>query len=239
MRKISIVASTVVLIFFGLGSTSVTERDGRGNSREPVEKMFSVEGETLRLRATITDDCSAIEIMHASDKTQSGSTEDVTKIVARVVVRDLVPEAYDFALSRSGRMLWLVAHSDELLPGGRKLTVYPLLRDNETQQYDFVRIQVSVAGGRHIAAASSLDLIRLLEEIGRDMRKKGTPFSLGLKPTIADLRIECPKGESAIVSGKIGAKYSFSGEVSLEKNNRVGAKDFKINEIDQQENFTK
>lgn len=236
MNKTPIVAIAVILISLGIGLASATERDGRGKSREPVEKTFSVGNETLRIRATIVTKDSVVEVVHMGEKTQQGSSKGMSNIVARVYIHSLIPETYDFALSRSGRILWFVVPvaKDGLPPGGRFHAIYPLLRDDATNQYDLIRKRRPVVEDRHGVVRNAIDLTGILRGVSRFVRAKDGSITAIQERTLTDLRIECSEGESAIVSGKLGSKYSFSGEIGLGNDCRFWARGFEINEIAQQ-----
>lgn len=242
MSKIATVTLTVLLLLtMKKVSASAIERNEPSRNLQSVEKTFSVGNEKRGLRATIMTKDSVVEVVHVGEKMQQGSSEGFTNIVARVYIHTIIPDTYDFALSRSGRILWLVVpiEMDGLPSGGRFHAIYPLLRDDATNQYDFMSKQRTIIEDRYGIVRNAISLTGLIRDVSRSMRAKGDSITVKQERMLTDLHIACPEGESAIVSGKLGAEYSFTVEIGLGEDCRFWAKNCEVIHINEQEDPVK
>ncbi len=212
---------------------------GSDNKLKSVERTACVSNETFRFRSKIMEEDSVVEIVRERVKTGKAPAEGCTNAAARVFIPDLVAGIHNFALSQSGRIIWLVVPTKGGLPSMRTdHKIYPLLLDNATQQYDFLIKRVSVAEDRPGRIFNTINLTTLIRTELIYLAHSGIKIDSRTGRAITELNIESSENDGAMINGKLGTKYSFTFKVWLDERYRFHSSNCVIKEITQNDELS-
>lgn len=187
-------------------------------------KEVQIAGKKINLKAELTAARGLLQIRQwdrSADANMNG-------VVADVAVNELGRCGFDFAMTPTGDILWVFVQ--QISAGSRQpvCLIYPLVQEhNGTTKYAHLTMKKQIRSKQYDVLAS-LDLTALLRNLVIGSFQKGHPLSLGREAHISDVQLDSTKAASVVVTGNIGANYSFCGTVMLGVNNTIVTKDFAI-----------
>jgi hypothetical protein len=176
----------------------------------------------VKLKAELRSDHGAIQIRREDEMDVSQTNAPL----AEVAVSTVGPCGFDFAATPTGDLMWVFVQ--QVCTPGRGLfcLVYPLTKE-QGGNYTHRMTRRSV-GGKQIEVPIQLDLTSVIQDKVVASIQRGMPLALGRGARISDVQLESTNAASVVVTGKLGANYSFRGTVMLDANNDILAEDFAI-----------